>query len=162
VIIFVYVQHSRDALSSHGLPTHRCDPTVDVICAINNATTALNATIQQAVSVTTQDPDVNIVYVDVTAQFAQHGIGSPVPFINATGPDAFTRMPLATGPMPMPSSTHCRGMVRQNVRSRGDAIARSSGGRASLVRARARARRVRIGVADQVKKIPGTGGSCSL
>jgi hypothetical protein len=41
------------------------------------------------VSVTTQDPDVNIVYVDVTAQFAQHGIGSPVPFINATGPDAF-------------------------------------------------------------------------
>ena len=72
-----------------GLPTLGCDPTVDVICAINNATTALNATIQQAVSVTAQDPDVNIVYVDVTVQFAHHGIGSPVPFINATGPDAF-------------------------------------------------------------------------
>jgi lysophospholipase L1-like esterase len=27
--------------------------------------------------------------VDVTAAFAGHGIGSPDPWINATGPDAF-------------------------------------------------------------------------
>ena len=63
-----------------GLPTPGCDQTVDVICAINNATTALNATIQQAVEA--QPDRVNIVYVDVTAAFAGHGIGSEEPFIH--------------------------------------------------------------------------------
>jgi lysophospholipase L1-like esterase len=63
-----------------GLPTPGCDQTVDVICAINNATTALNVTIQQAVEA--QPDRVNIVYVDVTAAFAGHGIGSEEPFIH--------------------------------------------------------------------------------
>ena len=64
-----------------GLPTPGCDQTVDVICAINNATTALNATIQQAVKAAQSD-SVNIVYVDLTAAFAGHGIGSEEPFIH--------------------------------------------------------------------------------
>ena len=32
---------------------------------------------------------VNIVYVDVTAEFAGHGIGSKKPFINSNGADAY-------------------------------------------------------------------------
>jgi len=46
-----------------------------IIIAINEATDALNATIRQAVT-DTQDADVNIHYVDVTEEFAGHGIGA--------------------------------------------------------------------------------------
>jgi lysophospholipase L1-like esterase len=71
-----------------GLPTPGCDQMVDVICAINNATTALNATIQQAVAAAAAT-GINILYVDVTKEFAGHGIGSEEPFINAEGEDAY-------------------------------------------------------------------------
>ena len=43
--------------------------------------------IKQAVTVT-QNADVNIVYVDVTAEFAGHGIFSPNRFINRPGTKA--------------------------------------------------------------------------
>lgn len=68
-----------------------CDePTTDIMVQINCATAALNATIQQAVTLAqTADPDINIIYVDVTDEFAGHGIGSKQPFIHATGPDAY-------------------------------------------------------------------------
>jgi lysophospholipase L1-like esterase len=66
------------------------DPNAAIITQINDATTALNATIQQAVA-TTRATGVNIVYIDVTGseEFGGHGIGSAEPFINSTGPDAF-------------------------------------------------------------------------
>jgi lysophospholipase L1-like esterase len=64
----------------------QCTPEV-IICQINSATAALNQTIEDTVAAM---PDsVDIEYVDVTARFAGHGIGSPDPFINAAGPDAF-------------------------------------------------------------------------
>lgn len=64
------------------------DPNAATIVAINQATTALNATIRSAVA-GVRALDVNITYVDVTTRFAGHGLGSPKPFINADGPDAF-------------------------------------------------------------------------
>ena len=64
------------------------DPNAATIVAINNATTALNATIQRTVTAA-RSAGLNTQYVDVTTAFAGHGIGSPVPYINATGPDAF-------------------------------------------------------------------------
>ena len=71
-------------------PPAEGDPNAAIITAINNAITALNATIQQAVTLAqTADPDINIIYVDVTDEFAGHGIGSKQPFIHATGPDAY-------------------------------------------------------------------------
>jgi lysophospholipase L1-like esterase len=64
------------------------DPTAAIKGQINNAVTLLNRTIQQAVAAA-QGAEVNIVYVDVTAEFAGHGIGSKKPFINPDGPDAY-------------------------------------------------------------------------
>ncbi|MBA3529348.1 MAG: hypothetical protein H0T91_08595 [Propionibacteriaceae bacterium] len=64
------------------------NPNFSTIVAINQATTALNATIAGVVG-TLQAAGVNIEYVDVTAAFDGHEIGSAVPFINSTGPDAF-------------------------------------------------------------------------
>jgi lysophospholipase L1-like esterase len=58
-----------------------------IITALNAATDQLNDTIKQAVTVT-QNADVNIRYVDVTAEFAGHGIFSPNPFINPPGTGA--------------------------------------------------------------------------
>src|SRR5215204_2559167 len=69
-------------------PPAEGDPDAAIITAINNAITALNATIQQAVAAA-QTADINIIYVDVTEEFAGHGIGSTQPFIHATGPDAY-------------------------------------------------------------------------
>ena len=69
-------------------PPAEGDPNAAIITAINNAITALNATIQQAVTLA-QTADINIIYVDVTEEFAGHGIGSTHPFIHATGPDAY-------------------------------------------------------------------------
>jgi lysophospholipase L1-like esterase len=59
------------------------DPRADIVTAINSATDALNSTIEQAVNVI-NDSDVNIHYVDVTEEFAGHGIFGTVPplFIN--------------------------------------------------------------------------------
>jgi lysophospholipase L1-like esterase len=62
-------------------------PGSPIITALNAATGQLNATIKQAVTVT-QNADVNIRYVDVTAEFAGHGIFSPNPFINPPGTEA--------------------------------------------------------------------------
>jgi lysophospholipase L1-like esterase len=63
------------------------DPTAALKDQINDAITALNTTIQQAVQA--QPDRVNIVYVDVTAEFAGHGIGSKKPFINSDGVGAY-------------------------------------------------------------------------
>ena len=57
------------------------DPNLTIKLQINAAAAALNSTIEQAVSVT-NDADVNIHYVDVTAAFAGHGIGGEPEFIN--------------------------------------------------------------------------------
>jgi hypothetical protein len=55
---------------------------------INCATAALNSTIEQAV-LAAQTSGINIVYVDVTEEFAGHGIGSEEPFINSVGEGAY-------------------------------------------------------------------------
>ena len=63
------------------------DPALAFKTQINNATTALNLTIQKAVA-DAQAAGINIVYVDVTGPeaFGGHGIGSEVPFINPPPP----------------------------------------------------------------------------
>ena len=66
------------------------DPNAALKEQINDAIAALNSTIQQAVAAAqAADPDINIVYVDVTEEFAGHGIGSKKPFIHADGEDAY-------------------------------------------------------------------------
>jgi lysophospholipase L1-like esterase len=70
-----------------GYP-HLFQPVNDLLREINAAIDQLNATIQKAV-VDADPTGENIVYVDVTAAFAGHGIFSADPFINATGLDAF-------------------------------------------------------------------------
>jgi lysophospholipase L1-like esterase len=63
-------------------------PNAPTILAINNATTALNTTIRASVGAAAA-AGANIVFVDVTAGFDGHGIGSPHPYFVTTGPDAF-------------------------------------------------------------------------
>src|SRR5829696_5681284 len=71
-------------------PPAEGDPDAAIITAINDAITALNTIIQQTVAAASATiPDINIIYVDVTDEFAGHGIGSTQPFIHATGPDAY-------------------------------------------------------------------------
>jgi lysophospholipase L1-like esterase len=67
-----------------------CPPpsTTDIMGQINCATAALNSTIEQAV-LAAQTSGINIVYVDVTEEFAGHGIGSEEPFINSVGEGAY-------------------------------------------------------------------------
>jgi lysophospholipase L1-like esterase len=65
-------------------------PPTDPRAAINRATTLLNCVIERAVAA--QPTDVNIHYVDVTAEFAGHGIGCGCtdPFIHdLPDPEAF-------------------------------------------------------------------------
>lgn len=64
------------------------DPNYAIITQLNTATVALNATISGTVAKLAR-AGVNIRYVDVTAGFATHGIGSPVPWINSAGLDIF-------------------------------------------------------------------------
>jgi lysophospholipase L1-like esterase len=64
------------------------DPNYAAITEINSATALLNATIEGVVQQLALR-GVDIRYVDVTAAFAGHGIGSADPWIHATGPDAF-------------------------------------------------------------------------
>jgi hypothetical protein len=75
-----------------GYP-HLFEPASGIPDAVNNATDALNATIEQAVT-DAQAADVNIRYVDVTAEFAGHGI---VKLINdpakPSDPSAFIHSP---------------------------------------------------------------------
>jgi lysophospholipase L1-like esterase len=66
-------------------------PPTDPRAAINRATTLLNCVIERAVAAT-EATDVNIHYVDVTTEFAGHGIGCGCtdPFIhNLPDPEAF-------------------------------------------------------------------------
>jgi lysophospholipase L1-like esterase len=65
-------------------------PNEDIINQVNAATILLNDAIKQAVEAT-QAPGVDIVYVDVTEAFEEHGIGGELPpFINPPGTeDAF-------------------------------------------------------------------------
>ena len=64
------------------------DPNYAAIAEITKATAALNTTIA-SVAQRLARVGVDIRYVDVTAAFAGHGIGSPDPWINAAGSDAF-------------------------------------------------------------------------
>jgi lysophospholipase L1-like esterase len=71
------------------------DPNLVLKTQINNATAALNCTIQKAVAAA-QASGINIVYVDVTHAFDRHGIGSSEElFINppGTGTNAFHPTP---------------------------------------------------------------------
>jgi lysophospholipase L1-like esterase len=73
-----------------GYP-HLFEPVNPLSAEINAAIDQLNATIQRAVDTAdaADTTDDNIVYVDVTEAFAEHGIFSADPFINATGLEAF-------------------------------------------------------------------------
>lgn len=64
------------------------DPNYAIITQLNSATAALNSTIAGTVAKLAR-AGANIRYVDVTAAFAGHGIGSPAPWINSSGPDIF-------------------------------------------------------------------------
>jgi lysophospholipase L1-like esterase len=83
----VAVAAPRARIVVTGYP-HLFELTADVhpaiIIGVNTAIDELNAAIRQAVSVT-NDADVNIHYVDVTAEFAGHGIGCQCtdPFIHS-------------------------------------------------------------------------------
>ena len=70
-------------------------PAGDPRAAINEATNRLNCVIERAVAAT-QATYANIYYVDVTKEFAGHGIGCTTPctlFINAAGQEAFHPTP---------------------------------------------------------------------
>jgi hypothetical protein len=75
-------------------PPAATDPKAAIKAAINDATTDLNCVIERSVAAT-QATDVNITYVDVTEEFAGHGIDSTNPFIhdlfinNLVDPEAF-------------------------------------------------------------------------
>jgi lysophospholipase L1-like esterase len=62
-------------------------PNAAVVQDLNKATAALNATIKATVAAAAA-AGVEISYVDVTAGFAGHGIGSKRPFLHASGPEA--------------------------------------------------------------------------
>jgi lysophospholipase L1-like esterase len=64
------------------------DPTAAIKDQVNDAIKLLNTTIQKAVAAAAAT-GINIVYVDVTKEFAGHGIGSEEPFINAEGIGAY-------------------------------------------------------------------------
>jgi len=73
------------------------DPSADLKAQINDAIKLLNTTIQQAVAAADQAPNVNIIYVDVTEEFAGHGIGSEEPFINSESDPIGAYHPNAAG-----------------------------------------------------------------
>lgn len=77
-----------------GYP-HLFEPANPLFAAINAAIDQLNITIKRAVAAADPTGE-NIVYVDVTAAFATHGIGSTTPFINAP-PSADAFHPNAAG-----------------------------------------------------------------
>lgn len=64
------------------------DPRYGTIVALSTATAALNATISGAVDAEAAQ-HVKIGFVDVSAAFFGHGIGSPDAWINDAGPDVF-------------------------------------------------------------------------
>jgi lysophospholipase L1-like esterase len=72
-----------------------CDQNASIMAQINCATAALNSTIEQ--TVLAADAGINIVYVDVTEEFAGHGIGSEEPFINSESDPIGAYHPNAAG-----------------------------------------------------------------
>lgn len=64
------------------------DPNYATVAQLNAATAALNDTIRGVVTQLAQS-GTDIRYVDVTAAFVGHGIGSADPWINSTGIEAF-------------------------------------------------------------------------
>jgi lysophospholipase L1-like esterase len=75
-------------------PAPPFDPVI--AAAINSAIDALNDTIEDAVN--EQPPGVDIVYVDATGAFGEHGIGgAPPAFINPPSPTAEAFHPTADG-----------------------------------------------------------------
>jgi lysophospholipase L1-like esterase len=84
----LYAQVAREARGARivvtGYPLlFEPRPTDPIITGINQATTRLNSLIERAVTAT-QATYANIYYVDVTKEFAGHGIVTPI-----TDPDAF-------------------------------------------------------------------------
>ena len=73
----------------------------DPRAAINEATTDLNCVIKQAVEGAANEADVNITYVDVTEEFAGHGIVDPR---SCTGSSAFIHSLLICKPNPVADS----------------------------------------------------------
>jgi lysophospholipase L1-like esterase len=96
----LYAQVAREARGARivvtGYPLLFDSPASgDPRAAINQATTRLNSLIERAVTAT-QATYANITYVDVTKEFAGHGIGCTTPctlFINAAGQEAFHPTP---------------------------------------------------------------------
>ncbi|MGY4858200.1 SGNH/GDSL hydrolase family protein [Cryobacterium sp. AP23] len=64
------------------------DPNYEIIAQLNTATAALNDTIAGVAAQLAQS-GIDIHFVDVTAAFTGHGIGSADPWINSTGIEAF-------------------------------------------------------------------------
>jgi lysophospholipase L1-like esterase len=82
-----------------GYP-HLFEPVNFLFTQINDAIDQLNSTIEQAVSVA-NDADVNIHYVDVVAEFAGHGIVTPI-----TDPSAFIHSLFLINGQPDPQAFH--------------------------------------------------------
>jgi lysophospholipase L1-like esterase len=61
----------------------------EIMELVNCATAALNSTIHQAAVLAANASRINIEYVDVTGDFAGHGIGSEDPYINDEGIGAY-------------------------------------------------------------------------
>jgi lysophospholipase L1-like esterase len=90
-----------------GYP-HLFEPTaafVDprIIIAVNQATDELNAIIERSVAAA-NDADVNIHYVDVTDEFAGHGIVTPI--TNLSDPSAFIHSLFSINGQPDPEAFH--------------------------------------------------------
>jgi lysophospholipase L1-like esterase len=82
-----------------GYP-HLFEPVNLLFTQVNDAIDQLNSTIEQAVSVA-NDADVNIHYVDVVAEFAGHGIVTPI-----TDPSAFIHSLFFSNGQPDPEAFH--------------------------------------------------------
>ena len=99
----VAVAAPRARIVVTGYP-HLFELTADVhpaiIIGVNTAIDELNAAIRQAVS-DTNDADVNIHYVDVVAEFAGHGIVTPI-----TDPSAFIHSLFLINGQPDPQAFH--------------------------------------------------------
>jgi lysophospholipase L1-like esterase len=90
-----------------GYP-HLFEPTaafVDrgIIIAVNQATDELNAIIERSVAAA-NDADINIHYVDVTEEFAGHGIVTPI--TNLSDPSAFIHSLFSINGQPDPEAFH--------------------------------------------------------
>ncbi len=74
-----------------------------IIIAVNQATDELNAIIERSVTAA-NDADINIHYVDVTGEFAGHGIVTPI--TNPSDPSAFIHSLFSINGQPDPEAFH--------------------------------------------------------